>query len=880
MADLLDFQNLSELVRGSQLKTRFWSEGSQHYTAHGNPGCWDEEVWVHGDTETGRESYILLQQKKTADDTRPQLRAVKSMRITDAAASLDKVLTSKIEVAIKFSQPQYSGLFVHTRGWFIKHDRIYLAMEYCELGSLQQFMLDSENGPRKSLPEDQAREIASQVLSALVMLHHEQICHGDLKPSNILIKSHHPEPWKITLINFGTSMVSGTSTQYTRITRKPQFTPPESLKLMGGPTGIDPFAVDVWCLGETLFQIFCGRVAFSNYAELTDYIHTGKAYLEPDLVSASIGDSAISLLCALLAVDPFRRPSAENALEHPWNTNEIPTTTSPLRKEMASPSMSLLAEWSSILPSNLSVITEELSALKPALAHNRPVIPVIQEDASQALRRYFGDDITEYVHTVASYNDVALVENHGGPCSRQASLISHTSRRTTSEALQDEQLATADRPGSLDLSLKNEPIRLRSRGKTLWNTATTSSDKGNLKQKIHGLWIERETKKLCRHIMRLRTESLGRKEEASLVASMSDLHRILLRENMTEFASQFFRETISIREKKYGEKDRVLVHAMDHLATVYMEKQEWDTASEILALSLKLKSEMLHKDNNLAWGANQLVDATVSASRWVEPEATCQQLIELGELLLRTISQASTSEKPGFATSTDGYREAEQIFQAALRLAKAAFGIKHEILPEIMDRIALCLSVQGYFDDSERLYLLTLRLKDARLGRSHASTLRTMEGLATMLRNNDKLTAADAFFGYLIELRTKALGAKHPHTLTSMHDRSDTLFFQKKYVEAERSYWETLSLRREVLGDEHPDTLKTMHQIGTALVQQSIYVEAEDMLQNVVKLRSKVLGPDHLETLQSKQCLTVARNKQKRGSKARYLGLEPKKEGS
>ncbi len=51
-------------------------------------------------------------------------------------------------------------------------------MEYCEHGDLKRYLEST-----KLLPEDEARDLASQVLCALAMMHQEGFAHRDVKPA-------------------------------------------------------------------------------------------------------------------------------------------------------------------------------------------------------------------------------------------------------------------------------------------------------------------------------------------------------------------------------------------------------------------------------------------------------------------------------------------------------------------------------------------------------------------------------------------------------------------------------------------------------------------------------------------------------------------------
>lgn len=60
-------------------------------------------------------------------------------------------------------------------GWYESEKSIFIAMEYIQYGDLNSCLTES-------LPEDEARKIAYQVVDGLVFLHANSFVHRDIKP--------------------------------------------------------------------------------------------------------------------------------------------------------------------------------------------------------------------------------------------------------------------------------------------------------------------------------------------------------------------------------------------------------------------------------------------------------------------------------------------------------------------------------------------------------------------------------------------------------------------------------------------------------------------------------------------------------------------------
>jgi serine/threonine protein kinase len=75
------------------------------------------------------------------------------------------------------SMSQYRNFFVNFIGWYEMDNHIFIAMDYHELGSLDQYL------GQPSLPESEAKIITEQVLKALEYMHELKLMHRDLKPA-------------------------------------------------------------------------------------------------------------------------------------------------------------------------------------------------------------------------------------------------------------------------------------------------------------------------------------------------------------------------------------------------------------------------------------------------------------------------------------------------------------------------------------------------------------------------------------------------------------------------------------------------------------------------------------------------------------------------
>ncbi|SJM84095.1 related to serine/threonine-protein kinase KIN2 [Zygosaccharomyces bailii] len=181
-------------------------------------------------------------------------------------------------------------------------NHFYMLFEYVSGGQLLDYII--QHG---SLREHHARKFARGIASALQYLHANNIVHRDLKIENIMISTS----GEIKIIDFGLSNMFDTRRQLHTFCGSLYFAAPELLK--ASPyTGPE---VDVWSFGVVLYVLVCGKVPFDdeNSSVLHEKIKQGKVDY-PQHLSIEV----ISLLSKMLVVDPKRRATLKQVVEHHW----------------------------------------------------------------------------------------------------------------------------------------------------------------------------------------------------------------------------------------------------------------------------------------------------------------------------------------------------------------------------------------------------------------------------------------------------------------------------------------------------------------------------------------------------------------------------------
>jgi hypothetical protein len=193
-------------------------------------------------------------------------------------------------------------------------DRLYLIFEYVPG---KQFESSCSMTP---LPLEKCKKYFRDVVKALLYCHEQGVCHGDIKPENLLIS---PED-QIKISDFGVSYLINDA-----ISRKragmgtPLFTAPEVLSAERNK--FKPQPLDVWALGVTLYVFVFGKCPFSAESVLEAHEKIRNQELSfPVRIDPNLDD----LLRNLLQKDPEKRITLPEVLTHPW-LNEVAELHSP-----------------------------------------------------------------------------------------------------------------------------------------------------------------------------------------------------------------------------------------------------------------------------------------------------------------------------------------------------------------------------------------------------------------------------------------------------------------------------------------------------------------------------------------------------------------------
>ncbi|WVZ60134.1 hypothetical protein U9M48_010192 [Paspalum notatum var. saurae] len=222
------------------------------------------------------------------------------------------------EVAIMASLPDHPAL-VRLRAAYEDADAVHLVMELCDGGELFDRIV-----ARGRYTERAAAAAARTVAEVVRACHAHGVMHRDLKPENFLYAGK-SEDAQLKAIDFGLSVFFKPGERFTEIVGSPYYMAPEVLRRSYGPE------VDIWSAGVILYILLCGVPPFWAETEqgVARAILRGSLDLQRE-PWPRISEGAKSLVRQMLQMDPKKRPTAQQVLEHPWLQNARKAPNVPL----------------------------------------------------------------------------------------------------------------------------------------------------------------------------------------------------------------------------------------------------------------------------------------------------------------------------------------------------------------------------------------------------------------------------------------------------------------------------------------------------------------------------------------------------------------------
>jgi len=236
------------------------------------------------------------------------LKSIRLDRTLSKVSSDEAELRNEISILRSLDHPH----IVHIIETYEYSNNIYMVIDLCEHGG-DLYVWDPYE-------EYEAKSIVRQLLMAVSYMHHRGIVHRDLKYENVMFSNRDRSKLEIKLIDFGLSMKYGKSkgkldmsVTMTDFVGTIYTMAPEVIR------GSYTYKCDLWSIGVMAYMLlssqipFCGRDMKSIARKIMwgKYSFSGRRW-------SKISKKGRDFISSLLIRDASARPTADQALKHPW----------------------------------------------------------------------------------------------------------------------------------------------------------------------------------------------------------------------------------------------------------------------------------------------------------------------------------------------------------------------------------------------------------------------------------------------------------------------------------------------------------------------------------------------------------------------------------
>ncbi|XP_040611809.1 serine/threonine-protein kinase MAK isoform X4 [Mesocricetus auratus] len=213
-----------------------------------------------------------------------------------------------------------------------ENDHLYFIFEYMK-ENLYQLMKDRN----KLFPESVIRNIMYQILQGLAFIHKHGFFHRDMKPENLLCMG----PELVKIADFGLARELRSQPPYTDYVSTRWYRAPEVLLR----SSVYSSPIDVWAVGSIMAELYTFRPLFPGTSEVDEIfkicqvlgtpkksdwpegyqLASSMNFRFPQCIPINLktlipnaSSEAIQLMMEMLSWDPKKRPTASQALKHPY----------------------------------------------------------------------------------------------------------------------------------------------------------------------------------------------------------------------------------------------------------------------------------------------------------------------------------------------------------------------------------------------------------------------------------------------------------------------------------------------------------------------------------------------------------------------------------
>ncbi|KAL4939981.1 hypothetical protein BDV06DRAFT_27866 [Aspergillus oleicola] len=726
------------------------------------------------------------------------------------------------------------GLLVNFLGLFEVQSLISVVMQHMMHGNLTAHL-------QKPLPEDEAKQIATQVTEGIASLHENDIVHPGLHSENILVISRDPT-WWVKVGDFGFSKHTIHDDSLQSLVTAQNYFAPEILGLHSDDADSETeeightCAADMWSLGVMIFYVLFHEYPFKSEIPQSNIQGPPR---QSDSPASDVSLEARAFVEALLTVDPYTRPSAAAALTDPWFTG--------VKLPLEEPSEGPLEETQEEPDDVLTVGDVMGDCFAPSLARS---------DTSSLSNYTIRSEIPETtMEPTIETEDIFTVGDIMGDCFVPGPAHSYSSPRYSLRSeLSEATMESTREIGTEDIFTVGDIMG------DCFGPGPAQSDASS--------------RYSLRSELSEATMEPTREIEAEGILMAGDL--------INDISVPGSARSDYTWRSHRSQPSQVSQTTAD-------PTKETETEDELTVGDLTNDSVPSSARSDYSWRSHRTLQSQVSETTTLEPMKETESDTEGSDSdngKADILGGAREAHNKGIKFMTEKkYSEAEFMLRQAVNARKATLGLNNIDTLASMQQLGIVYVTQGEHSEGQHVLRATAYAQKQLLGPTDRSTLCSDYWLSKSLFDEGNIQDALTILGETAETQKFVLGLRHSDTLQSFFLVGQAYLKLEDYGNAAAYFEQAVNAWKEIFGPTHCLTVEALqllgccmykeqryeearaalqqvaevsnslqalallHEIGKALYQGGKHDEAQDVLDRVYENRKRLLGPDDEETV-------------------------------
>jgi tetratricopeptide (TPR) repeat protein len=191
------------------------------------------------------------------------------------------------------------------------------------------------------------------------------------------------------------------------------------------------------------------------------------------------------------------------------------------------------------------------------------------------------------------------------------------------------------------------------------------------------------------------------------------------------------------------------------------------------------------------------------------------------------------------------YKQSENVYRKALRLAERTLGPTHLDVSTVLNDLGVLFKYAGRFTEAGQIYQRALAITEQRLGSGHPDVATVYHNLGGLEHAAGNFARAEAFARHALKLRRKAQGTSRPELALEMAALAPILDGRRRFAAAARLYRRALPVLERTYGAGHPDVTAAFNNFAANAQARGRPAEAERIYRRTLAAKEQFYGPEH-----------------------------------